>query len=423
MLVNIICSTKRRAASFEQIIIRELQRIGLELWSTCISVNFGSIYFQNKHIDDNYGNTIAAIVIVSPEMIDDEISKKAIYDAIRYDTIKFIILLNNISEVEFYSFINNNEDLSNFKSRINSNLIFNKNDGVQYVCSQIGLYLTDIERHISLLPRISTGISALDYLLGGGLIQGSSFNIIGPGGAGKTTLGIQMQKAVLEEENGKGCLFITYTEAPVKILRRFVEVGCNIDKYIQNGRFRIYDSYSSLNGLDADSTRRSVGDEWFPAIIRVEDPADSKTYFENQIKAIEKIGPGGVNIIDNSNKRYEIAQIMKHRDSESYKIHFSRFKARGGDTLQSIGVHIVETDFARTTAEDRAVLEDHLTRLEDGNIRMKHEFDPETGMITRRFRVEPTGQIGRGDTRWYEYAVNKSGFQILNTDFDAFEKQ
>lgn len=151
-----------------------------------------------------------------------------------------------------------------------------------------------------------------------------------------------------------------------------------------------------------------MGEEWFPAIIRVEDPMDAKAYFENQIKAIEQVGPGGVNIIDCVNKRYEISQLRNDPKEPTYKEHFSRFKAKAGDTLQSVGVHIVNPD---------EELIEHLTRIEDGNIRLDIKKD-KSGAISRYLRVEEHGQLGRGDGKWYEYAINKNGIKFLPVNFE-----
>jgi circadian clock protein KaiC len=41
----------------------------------------------------------------------------------------------------------------------------------------------------SLQSRVSTGISGLDEVLGGGLISGRTYLLSGPPGGGKTTLG------------------------------------------------------------------------------------------------------------------------------------------------------------------------------------------------------------------------------------------
>ena len=55
--------------------------------------------------------------------------------------------------------------------------------------------------------RFSTGIPALDQLLGGGLIPGTLTVVMGATGIGKTQLGLQFAHAGLQQEGERGILF------------------------------------------------------------------------------------------------------------------------------------------------------------------------------------------------------------------------
>lgn len=55
--------------------------------------------------------------------------------------------------------------------------------------------------------RFSTGIPALDQLLGGGLLPGTLTVVLGATGIGKTQLGLQFAHAGLQQEGEKGCIF------------------------------------------------------------------------------------------------------------------------------------------------------------------------------------------------------------------------
>lgn len=402
MFLYFTCPKECGRNSFARKLARELQKIDFTLWSDTIPLGLGeSCKMDDESMDDNFGNTNAAIIVVTQEFITRGL-KEALSRVIRYDTIKIIIILDGCNYKEFCEFINQNLDE---EARDKFNVFYNSDDGLKNIVSELGTTLSN--KIDEATQKIPTGIQVLDFLTGGGLLRGSSLNIVGPSGAGKTTLGVQIQKHVLEM--GFGCLYITYSEAPIKILRRFEDVGCDITKYIKNGKFRIFDSYSSLNALTAEDTKKSVGEEWYPAIIRVEDPTDSIAYFENQIKAIEQIGPGGVNIIDCVNTRYEISKEQKNPNGSTYKEHFTRFKAKAGDTLQNVGIHIV------VEPDDKLIK--HLTRVEDGNIRLKIETD-KTGAISRYLRVEEHGQLGRGDGNWYEYTITKKGIKFLPANFE-----
>ncbi len=57
------------------------------------------------------------------------------------------------------------------------------------------------------MPRISTGIPALDSLLGGGLVPGTLTVVVGATGIGKTQLGLQFAQAGKSQEGQPGMLF------------------------------------------------------------------------------------------------------------------------------------------------------------------------------------------------------------------------
>ena len=57
------------------------------------------------------------------------------------------------------------------------------------------------------MSRHSTGIPALDELLGGGLIPGTLTVVVGATGIGKTQLGLQFANAGQTQEGQRGILF------------------------------------------------------------------------------------------------------------------------------------------------------------------------------------------------------------------------
>ncbi|MGD0765964.1 MAG: ATPase domain-containing protein [Dehalococcoidia bacterium] len=68
------------------------------------------------------------------------------------------------------------------------------------------------------MQRISTAMPALDAILDGGIPTGSSTMIIGPPGAGKTILSLNILFANASEES-KALYFTTVSEPPTKLLR------------------------------------------------------------------------------------------------------------------------------------------------------------------------------------------------------------
>src|SRR3954465_10665939 len=57
------------------------------------------------------------------------------------------------------------------------------------------------------MSRQSTGIAALDDLLGGGLLPGTLTGVVGATGIGKTQLGLQFANAGQTQENHRGLIF------------------------------------------------------------------------------------------------------------------------------------------------------------------------------------------------------------------------
>lgn len=396
MLVYFFCKNNFTRNDFEGKLIEDLFRNGLDLWSDRTQLSLGADIITDN-LDDKFGDTDAAVIVVKGKL-DEELSE-VISNIVKYKTIKifFILNSNSVSQTPFQEWLESQRiNISESYYEIHSS-----NRSLNDITIDIGLKLSKNEALES--DKVSTGIAFLDFLLGGGFNKGSSVNLIGPKGSGKTTLGVLFQKSALE--NGMGCLYITYSEAPMKIINRFKSVGCDIKKYISNGKFRIYDSYSSLKGMSPSDVNRSVGEDFFEAIIRVEDPYDSKSYFENQIKAIEEIGPGGINIIDAVNERFELSKKQQEGNS-SYKEHFARFKAKAGDMLKSIGVHVVKSDW------DNEELIKHLTRLEDGSIILDKREDPNTGNIERFLKISEGG-IGNSNNTWYRYIITRNGIRIF----------
>lgn len=251
MFIYFACSKKSKRTSNAMKYAREFLKMNFNFWSTTISLSLGEkCETDAERIDDNFGNTNAAIIVVTREFLKEDL-KNVLAKVIRYDTIRIFIILDKCGIKEFNDFVQREFEIE-VEDKFND--FYNSEDGMKNIVSEIGAILTISSEETP--EKIPTGIQVLDFLTGGGLIRGSSLNIVGPSGSGKTTLGVQIQKHVLEM--GFGCLYITYSEAPIKILRRFVDVGCDITKYINDGKFLIYDSYSSLMPL----LRRIPKDQW-----------------------------------------------------------------------------------------------------------------------------------------------------------------
>lgn len=78
-----------------------------------------------------------------------------------------------------------------------------------------------------------TAIESLDALLGGGTLTGTSLLILGPAGAGKTTLAMQM--AVAAAARGQRSAIFTFDETADLLLERTVAIGMPLREWADKG--------------------------------------------------------------------------------------------------------------------------------------------------------------------------------------------
>ncbi len=83
----------------------------------------------------------------------------------------------------------------------------------------------------------SSGLTELDALTGGGLDRGTSTLILGPAGAGKSTLSAIYAKATVER--GEKVVFFVFDEVPNTLILRGEELGLNVRQHIQSGQMAV----------------------------------------------------------------------------------------------------------------------------------------------------------------------------------------
>ncbi len=84
----------------------------------------------------------------------------------------------------------------------------------------------------------SFGVEGLDRMLGGGIEPGSATLVIGPAGAGKTSLGLAYLTAGLEE--GQRGVFMGFHEPPAGIVRKGESIGLPLRKHVAGGSARLF---------------------------------------------------------------------------------------------------------------------------------------------------------------------------------------
>jgi circadian clock protein KaiC len=96
--------------------------------------------------------------------------------------------------------------------------------------------------------RISTGISRLDHMLGGGMFRGSTLMVSGTAGTGKTSLGAHMVNAACRR--GEQALMILIEESPEQMLRNMRSLGLDLRPWVEAGLLRIWAARPSAYGLE-----------------------------------------------------------------------------------------------------------------------------------------------------------------------------
>src|ERR1700743_2147739 len=97
--------------------------------------------------------------------------------------------------------------------------------------------------------RISSGISALDHMLGGkGFYKGSSVLVSGTAGTGKTSLAAYFANQACSD--GKKCIYFAFEESPNQIIRNMKSIDVDLDKHVKKGLLRFHASRPTLYGLE-----------------------------------------------------------------------------------------------------------------------------------------------------------------------------
>ncbi len=123
--------------------------------------------------------------------------------------------------------------------------------GVQ-VFPRVPALLTE-RRHVP-AHRLSTGISGLDEMMGGGIPAGDSLVLAGPTGSGKTTFAMQFVAAGLKV--GESAVIAIFEERPEVYLERARSYGVNLQDAVRENRLRVI--YLRPLDLSVDETLEEI---------------------------------------------------------------------------------------------------------------------------------------------------------------------
>ena len=129
-------------------------------------------------------------------------------------------------------------------------------------------------QHKASSERISTGIPALDVMLGGeGIYRGSSVLLSGTAGVGKTSLACHAADACCRR--GERCLYIAFEESQPQLLRNMRSIGLDLEPWVKKGLLHIQANRPTLNGLEMHLASIHKQVEAFRPQLVVVDPITS----------------------------------------------------------------------------------------------------------------------------------------------------
>jgi circadian clock protein KaiC len=107
------------------------------------------------------------------------------------------------------------------------------------------------------IQAVSSGVRALDSLVGGGIERGTATLLIGPSGSGKSSCATQF--AIAAAERGERVAMYVFDERPETLRHRCAGLGMNLAGHVEAGR---------INLRQVDPAEMSPGE--FAAMVRVE---------------------------------------------------------------------------------------------------------------------------------------------------------
>ncbi len=115
--------------------------------------------------------------------------------------------------------------------------------------------------------QISSGIKELDALVGGGINRGTSTLIMGPAGAGKSTIAAKYAFAAMER--GEPAAVYLFDEGTQSYLSRLKSLGLNAEPFLKNGRFLLHqvDVAELSPGEFVDRVHRAVDTDGAKVVI------------------------------------------------------------------------------------------------------------------------------------------------------------
>jgi circadian clock protein KaiC len=119
--------------------------------------------------------------------------------------------------------------------------------------------------------RVSTGLTALDGMLGGkGYYRASTVLLTGTAGTGKTTLAAHFVDAACAR--GERCLYFLFEESPQQMLRNMKSAGIDLQRWVAKGLLQFHAARPNRHGLESHLLEMHQTVEMFEPDVVVVDP-------------------------------------------------------------------------------------------------------------------------------------------------------
>jgi circadian clock protein KaiC len=232
----------------------------------------------------------------------------------------------------------------------------------------------EVALQIRMPSRVSTGVTDLDSLIGGGFLSGKVYLVSGESGTGKTIFGLQyLYQGLIEGENG---IYISGDEKPGHLIVDAESLGWNFRKYVQEKKLGLLDISSYFYGMRTGKTaevdvrtvvndlekhvknigaKRIVIDTIAPLVFGQENLAYIQGYTKNLVAAIED--SLGCTVLITSGILSGSTSLSRYGVEE--------FVAEGVIVLNiaSFGCHHVRTLSVRKMRSTSSDLKDHIFEI------------------------------------------------------------
>ncbi len=131
--------------------------------------------------------------------------------------------------------------------------------------------------------RVSSGITRLDTMLGGGYYRGASVLITGFPGTAKTTLSGAFAEAACRR--GERTMFVSFDSDASEVIRNLASVGIRLARYVKNGRLRIVSARTITGSAETYLVRIKALATEHKARCLVIDPVSTLSKSGNELTA------------------------------------------------------------------------------------------------------------------------------------------